>query len=107
MYDVALGHTKESLIWKGEDYMQRTVCLFVPERDHILDGHNQDVANDFTKIYDSVSDPDFVYKSLYDETRDVCFKQTHSENPNPKFYTKTVVEYSGDKTKGVIVTSML
>ena len=106
MYDEKRGHTSDSLIWKGIDHKSTTVCLFAPERDHILDGHDVPMGNNFTAIYDSVSSPDSVYKSGEYDNREVFFKLSSEASYFPRFMTKTIVEYDASRTNGFIVTAM-
>lgn len=106
MYNESRGHTPDNLIWHGKDYQNVTVCLFVPERDHILEGHSDMLANNFTAIYDTVSSPDSVYESGSHDNRKVFFKDSEKATYSPKFLTKTIVEYNEDQTAGFIVTAM-
>lgn len=66
-------HTKDNEIWKGKDHENRTVRLYVPERDHILNGHDI-MGNNFTAIYDTVQSPRAVYKSGESDNREFFLK---------------------------------
>ena len=106
MYDEKVGHTPDNLIWKGKDHKNATVCLFVPERDHILEGHGEIIGNNFTAVYDSVSSPDSVYESGSRDNREVFFKDSEEATYHNRLITKTVVEYNTARTAGFIVTAM-
>lgn len=106
MYDESRGHTCETLIWTGTDHKNATVCLFTPERDHILARHDTPMGNNFTAIYDSVEAPDEVFESGSVDNREVFFKASSCATYYPGLITKTVVEYNPERTEGFIVTAM-
>ena len=97
-------HTEANRINTIQDYKSRTVKLFVQERDHIIDHHGI-MSNNFDAIYDSVSNPDSVYKSGSHDTREVFFKNSPYASYSSRFITKTIVEYD-DSNEGFIVTAM-
>ena len=100
-----LEHSKENLIWTGQDHKGRSVSLFTRERDHIIE-HHDIMGNNFTAVYDSVEDPDSVYDSAEYDNREVFFKKSTIATYSTNFFTKTIVEYEQDNKSGYIVTSM-
>ena len=106
MFDEKRGHTAKTLIWQGEDYKSATVSLFAPERDHILDGHDEPMGSNFTAIYDSVCNPDVVHLSGSHDRREVFFKKSSVASYYPNLMTKTIVEYNQERTEGFIVTAL-
>lgn len=106
MTDKDNAHNKKNLIWTGTDYKNRTVNLYTPERDHILDRHGEIMGNNFTAIYDTVEHPDSVYESGEFDNREVFFKKSTEATYGDKFFTKTIVEYEDENTSGFIVTSL-
>lgn len=100
------GHTPDNLVWTGKDHRGATVNLYVPERDHIIYGHGEIMGNNFTAIYDSVTNPDSVYNSGSYDNREVFFKKSGNATYYPHLITKTIVEYTERREKGFIVTAM-
>lgn len=110
MSEMDRAHSKENLIWSGQDYQNKTVSLYAAERDHIINGHNDQISENFTAIYDSVESPDSVYEGGVAKNnhgvRKVFFKKSAIATYYPKFLTKTVVEYPTDDN-GFIVTAFV
>lgn len=106
MDEKEIEHSKENLIWSGTDYQNRSVSLYVADRDHILDRHGEIMGNNFTAIYDTVENPDSVYESGEFDNREVFFKKSTEATYGQKFLTKAVVEYNENNTSGFIVTSL-
>ena len=111
MSEADRAHTKENLIWQGKDYENKTVSLYVNERDHIINGHeNELIADNFTAIYDSVEDPGSVYEggnaTNAHGNRKVFFKKSEVATYYPRFFTKTIVEYPNDES-GFIVSAFV
>ena len=109
MSEIERKHTKENLIWQGKDYENKTVSLYVNERDHIINDHeNEPIAHNFTAIYDSVESPESVYEggeaSNAHGDRKVFFKKSAIASYYPDYYTKTIVEYQTEKS-GFIVSA--
>ncbi len=98
-----MARLPEGCIWRVSDYKQRTVSLYVNERDHIINNH-PDMGTSFDKIYDSIKTPDAVYQSSQSTIREVYFKSTTSPNPAKPLVIKTIVEYD-NYDDGKIITS--
>lgn len=98
-----MARLPEDCVWRGNDYKQRTVSLYVDERDHIINNH-PDMSASFDQVYKSVESPDFVYQSSQSADREVFFKSTPSPKPSKPLVIKTVVEYD-ESDDGTVVTS--
>lgn len=99
-----MTRSKSDLIWTGKDYQSRWVSLYVQERDHIYNEHCE-MQNNFTALYETITDPDSVYASASHPNREVLFKATQTADYSP-LITKTIVEYDREEVEtGHVVTS--
>ena len=97
--------SKKDIIWSGDDFAGREVTLFVQERDHIINGHeNQGISNNFHAIYKTVHSPDVAYTSRESVSREVMYSRNAGASYEPFLMTAVVVEYP-QTDKGYIVTA--